>query len=814
MSTVKTELRARIRLRPTRVGFLVRPSDKKSLRQIMRVNACLWGGLYNPIIPVYTKTPKEWHDDHRFPMKGKDVAQGYIKFFDPDVYVEAEEGLLKKIGLEAFQTDRLKKKAALLDDFFEQEHRGIYEPEFGQSVFDILEDVYVSERRFKLRDDFPAIYSSNEDLFSEACIGCYPKDEHVTYLKRHYKDVYHPEELKPNPELWLKIYGNRCETPLSVTSKHFEVFRTWQDDPIIYVFNPSNSKDIIDLWNLRIQTAPIFPVPIKWLPDLAESIRNFIRSNHRPLKGNNNGVMHRVTIEKSRSISEEQAKEMILPHFGSLQSGSYTIKYWRTRVWDVSYRNHFVHQPERAKVTAEESDQSIELKDESLLGVFDTLAPPFAQRYSGSRSRWANVVKVSSPYEGSTVALSLPFNTLDRSWPHSGIKELACGREGWVFLQDHKSVNEYVSFIKHEDAFASWFKSFSLDARCSEAGRIARQMIDSLGGFWGLYLVDDMESIQFINKHALSTRKRTNDDSGEVIEEDFSGRSASINDWQSMIQRRKAAGSHHSVNLSHYIERNVIKVGIESECDHCGAKNWHGLDEVSYDLRCLRCLKDYKFPQGNLKQHNKNWRYRVIGPFAVPDYAQGAYASLLTIRFFTKMMGHDAPSSYSTALELEGENQITEIDFAIWVPEERGFDVNGEPRLIIGEAKSFGEDVIKNDDLEKLKKSASSIPDSIIVISVLKESFSENEKQRLNEFVLWARDPVGYRPRHWVILLTGTELFNEFLERTWKDLGEPFSAHANYHSTKYLEPLSDATQSIYLGLDSYYKWLENMRKER
>ena len=53
----------------------------------MRINACLWGGLYNPIIPVYTKTPKEWLDSQRISMKGKDVAQGYIRFFDPDVYV-------------------------------------------------------------------------------------------------------------------------------------------------------------------------------------------------------------------------------------------------------------------------------------------------------------------------------------------------------------------------------------------------------------------------------------------------------------------------------------------------------------------------------------------------------------------------------------------------------------------------------------------------------------------------------------------------------------------------------------------------------
>lgn len=812
MSIEKTELRARIRLRPTRIGFLVRPSDKKSLRKIMRVNACLWGGLYNPIIPIFTKTPKEWKEEYRLTKKGKDVAQGYIKFFEPDVYVEAEEGLLKEIGLEAFQTGHLSKKVVLLDDFFEREYRGIYEPEFGQSVFDLLEDAYVSERRFKLRDDFPAIYSSNEDLFSESCIGCYPEDERTSYLKKHYSEVYHPEEVKPTPELWLKIYGGRCETPFSVTSKHFDVLRTWQDDPIIYIFDPSNSKDVIDLWNLRILPAEVFPVPIKWLPELAESIRNYINFNHKPLKGNNNGMMHSVTIGKSGSITEEKFKEKICLHFDQLPNRSYSIKTWRTNVWDVSYRNHLTKQPARALVTTEESDQSIELKDKSLSGVFQTLAPTFAQRYSGSKNRWANVVKVSAPYEGSTVALSLPFNSLDRSWPRIGMKGIGCGSEGWVFLQDHKSINEYVSFFRHEDAFTSWFKRYGLDAGLSDAGRIANQILESLGGFWGLYLLDDKESIQFVNKHASSTRKRTNVSSGEVLEEDFSGRSASITDWQRMIKQRKTAGSHRLVNLTHYLERNVIRVGIESECDYCRGKNWHGLDEVSYDLRCVRCLKSYKFPQGNLKLNNQNWKYRVIGPFAVPDYAQGAYASLLTIRFFTKMIGRDVPCSYSTALNLKGEKQETEIDFALWVSEERGFDVNGEPRLIIGEAKSFGEDVIKNGDLENLKKSASAIPESIIVISVLKESFSDNEKQRLIDFVLWARNPNNCRPRHWVILLTGIELFSDSLEGTWAKLGEPFSKHANYSSTKYLESLSDATQSIYLGLDSYYIWLEDKKK--
>jgi len=807
------ELQAKIRLRPTRIGFLVRPSDKISLRKIMHINASLWGGLYNPIIPVFTRPPKEWKDD-LFSKNGKEIAKGYISFFEPDVFVEAEKGLIEKVGVVGLKSDHSEKKVTLLDNFFENEYRGLNEPEFGQSVFDILEDVYEKERKFQLRDEHPAIYSANQNLFSEACIGCYPLHKRTEYLKKQYFDIYRPEETKPSPELWLKIYGDQCETPFSVTCKHLDVFRAWHDEPIIFVFSPANAKDVIDLWNLRIQPSPVYPVPIEWLPDLTEPIRKFISSNHRPLKHNQHGVMHSVTIEVSRSIGEEEAKESILPHFDGLPNGSFAIKFWRTRIWDVDYNNHFVHQPERAAVTAQESDQAIELKDNSLIGTFDSLAPQFAERFGGSNNRWANVVRISAPFRGSHVALSLPYNALDRTWPYTGIDDFAVGREGWVFLQRFKSTNQYIHFLNHEEAFSRWFERVSLKAKSSEAGRIARQMLESLDGFWGLYLVDDKETIQFINKQALSTRKRYNNESGESVEEDFRGRSAAIGEWQQIIQQRKGAGRHHLIELSHYVKHNVVKVGLETECSHCGAKNWHGLDEVSYEVRCLRCLKYYDFPQGNLKSSNQNWRYRVIGPFAVPDYAQGAYASLLTIRFFSSMGGHDVPYSFSTALDLEGEHLNAEIDFAIWMPEERKFDVNGEPRLIIGEAKSFGENAIKDDDLAKLKKSATALPGSIIVISVLKKEFSDAEKERLRDFVAWAREPINYGPRHWVILLTGTELFSHHLEGTWNAMEAPFSEHANFHSTNFLEPLSDATLSIYLGLEPFHEWRREKQTDK
>jgi hypothetical protein len=48
-----SDLSAEIQLRPTRIGFLVHPADLASVRRIMRACTCLWGGVYNPIIPVF-----------------------------------------------------------------------------------------------------------------------------------------------------------------------------------------------------------------------------------------------------------------------------------------------------------------------------------------------------------------------------------------------------------------------------------------------------------------------------------------------------------------------------------------------------------------------------------------------------------------------------------------------------------------------------------------------------------------------------------------------------------------------------------------
>lgn len=63
-----------LQLRPIRFAFIVRPDGKKHILEIFQINACLWGGKFNPIIPCFTEVP-EWWD--RYNVKYETANQIY-----------------------------------------------------------------------------------------------------------------------------------------------------------------------------------------------------------------------------------------------------------------------------------------------------------------------------------------------------------------------------------------------------------------------------------------------------------------------------------------------------------------------------------------------------------------------------------------------------------------------------------------------------------------------------------------------------------------------------------------------------------------
>ena len=77
-----------ITLRPVRLAFLVDPVDTRGIKEAIELNTFLWGGMFNPIVPVYRRTPKKWQSKFER-TTAREISEGLIRAFDPDYVVLA-----------------------------------------------------------------------------------------------------------------------------------------------------------------------------------------------------------------------------------------------------------------------------------------------------------------------------------------------------------------------------------------------------------------------------------------------------------------------------------------------------------------------------------------------------------------------------------------------------------------------------------------------------------------------------------------------------------------------------------------------------
>jgi hypothetical protein len=355
--------------------------------------------FFNPIIPVFKRAPKEWQPEIYQRFKGSEVAKGYARFFEPDVYVETEKGLLEEAGLGALREKHtLHPQVILLKELLEPEKgRNWAEPVFGLNIPAVLGHIYKTEQQFIRRDKRISLYVSPErsNALSEALFGVYPAFKNAKYIETSYTDVYQPDKVKPDPDTWRQVFLRGAETPLRVTRYGLDTQRYWHHDPIIFVFDPMRATDLIDLWNLRLEPNPILPVPLEWFEALGDDIYKILKAEHRPIMGNPNGVMHHATIEFGRSVPKEKAETLIRGLKTGLPLGALAVKYWRNAIW-VEHRDDHVHRDNRLKVVAKEHRVDLALKDEQgLHATFETLVPEFSNRYGRGDHRWVNVLTLS-----------------------------------------------------------------------------------------------------------------------------------------------------------------------------------------------------------------------------------------------------------------------------------------------------------------------------------------------------------------------------------------------------------------------------------
>jgi hypothetical protein len=810
-----TTLFGNLELRPTRIGFLVDPEDMASIRLAMQICSSLWGGKYNPIIPACSTIPKHWQSPYGTDVSTIALTKGYVRFFEPDVIVESTEGLAEQFGIKSFKLEFGQKSVASIDSFLRVSKELQSDTPFGLSVFSLYKQLYEREYKFTTRHGHHVgLFSSfapKDGPFLDATCGAFPQSGPLSNLTRDYKDAFAPEELKGDGKSWLKAWKEGARFPLQFTSHGLERDLTGggRDEPILFVVDPQSSLDLVDLWNLRLFQRYVIPINLRWVKDLGPFIKRLIRDNYRPIPGNPYGTMISTTVEFGRSISKDAAEAFIArTKLKDLAPGSWSYKAWYEPIWTQRHNDDLVFHPKRARIKADAKHLELTaVSDERKYSTvrFDSLAPEFAPKYHHNPFGWANILRLNNYGPDSTLALNLPGDYDPETTDYlRGGGAIIPSREGFVLPQSYKEQNEYLRIMTGQTAFSSWMKQHGVESRVSESGRITEQVIRSVSdNSWGTKLIAHEPTLKLLNKMAMS--RRTGID-GTV--EEFPGSTASAAEWTSLIARRRNDLRSKQITLDHFIKASILKLGLGIECSECTYSNWYAIGEIKEMVICDRCRREFPFPQGNISVANTPWRYRVIGPFSTPYFADGAYATALALRVFSDTLSTGRASlTYATGLLLKtGIEPEFDVDFSLWY--QRDSIVGGEQETVavFGEAKSFGTKCFHIEDIDRMKKVATLFPGAFLVFATLKEALHIDEIAMIAEFARWGREPLDDgRPRAPVIVLTGVEMFTPWhISETWKGLD---GKHKEFASQGYLQlenlwTLADITQQIYLELPS------------
>jgi hypothetical protein len=137
---------AQVRIRPFRFAFLVEPKDKKALQRVFETTTCLWGGVYNYIVPLFKTVPARYKQEYQKPISAKRMINGLVEAFQPDFLVETRDGQCQKFGVEFPE-----KRTTSFPELISRDEQG--RSRIGVDLRSICHDMY--EERFQFLQRHP-----------------------------------------------------------------------------------------------------------------------------------------------------------------------------------------------------------------------------------------------------------------------------------------------------------------------------------------------------------------------------------------------------------------------------------------------------------------------------------------------------------------------------------------------------------------------------------------------------------------------------------------------------------------------------------
>ena len=743
-------------------------------------------------------------------MKGtgpsaQQFINGLLEAFQPDLLVETKPGLAHQVR---FDKDRV----ISLDQFYEVDEHG--RREYGIDMRAICAALYDEESRFVQRHPprviQPQPTDKRYDLLFAAVFGEFPTEGSLADCQKHFHGALDAKEQEVQPEEFHKLFAPTDLYPLRVGAYQLVTHRRGHTpDPMLFYMNEREPYDIIEYWNLRALGWRIRPLPRSLVRKLTSYCEKFIAEVHRPYPPPSN-VCEDASFLCSRSCPFEEMEAYV----SSLKRPSsyfVTIDPRVPRLWEEWGRHANHAEPQTVEFETEPTDA---VSMGNFLSV-TTVLPEFLQEHQALTSHHACTNVLESLPGGATV---IPWQSIDKGFLAGYLRDenIWVGREGICTTSGAYRSSRHLRLPSSFNVFSAWAQKNGLEIDLSPAGRVAEQVISALGGLDDVRMIGNEELIKVFDRMANGTLDVEVSGENPTGSEKRRLRKGSVPLWQiqQLLKRAHDDNAYISENhLNALLRSNVLILGLEVPCSECEQTTWFALDQLGTKLKCSRCLRQFDFP---LTKPNQNmWSYRVQGPFAVEDYAHGAYCVALALQFLVDKVSRECTWIPSFKLRTKGGGLVeTEADLGAFV-RPGGFSDLTDPVLMFGECKTFGD--FDSRDYKRMRALAKLFPGSIICFCTLKSELTKAEKARIAALARQGRKSLktGQR-RNPVLVLTRTELLGQFkLSRFTDDYPAQFSKLGDHvFMRRDLQEICDFTQQAHLGIESYYEWIQARRRRR
>ncbi|MDB5992823.1 MAG: hypothetical protein JWQ10_4226 [Herbaspirillum sp.] len=783
-----------IKVRPLKLALLIDPGSANQVRDAIQLASSLWGGMFFPIIPIYRRMPASWRESAIKAPLAKDVVQGYLDAFDPDVLVQFSAELPAYIKESQLQIIKPK-------DIWEGRSRNReIDPTLGIGVLDILSAVFEECFKYKARYPLKAIIPEipkQFGLFWASVFGEYPS--HISEaIDLHFAEPLEIERPKVTPEAFLDLTGEMVLFPRRATMWDLEPHERHRfgHGACIYFMDAGEIEDIVDYWNLRATGRNVQPLPKQFLQQesFKKAICEFLL-RERHVRPNNLNIYNDAPFIRSRHSTMEEisafTKTLNIDETISNENDAhhFSIQHWYPRIWDQWARGK-----DGGVVDQYGTDEdSIDIASEAELDMrIKPLTPKF-RKESWFRSDGLCANEFDFRMYGANEHLAEVYpkahgeNLLNAISGITGARgEWRIGRNGLVKIVQSLT-REPRKVPSSEEVFFAWLADHGWKAELSPPGILAKQIYKKLGG----------NPLLIANKPVLGLIEHMNGGSvnknGTPMRDNRIGgeRELPVGTVKSLLSDSKKSSSRYD----YFIERGVFKLGWKTKCPNCQRSTWFALPTLRESMECPKCLTSFT-AAGNIEQTGNGWYYRTTGPFSVPNYADGAFAVLLTLdaigdRMFSFLRTTSVPSFVATS----PEKPNLEADLAMfWKDSLHGEDAEG---LLFGECKTYGLFEVK--DFKRMQYLANSFPGAVLVFSTLRESLTKREISALTRLTKAGRKYwKSERPINPVLILTSNELLTtKRPPYCWDE-----SLQKRFSHVHDLLSLCDATQKIYLRLPS------------